>query len=504
MTKWILNTRLYPRSLDFWLYLGLLCWIAIIEALNAGGSWGKYIFAITALCISQVPVLAFAWKKDNWKNSPTPPASRQYYLACFGVYLPLLALGSSLMLDGKTNTWEIVLQGTVCSLGLEIILIANTYLDKQVLNAKWVQRINLEKAILISLTIIALTLSAMAVSSLDNPLYDTKNQLLIGFEFSLAKVLSRFDTFLLYTLQLLLMYLCGYFFFLINSRILVSKVLKEKGIVLYILSALALVGIFYPVMGQLLSALPFSKRLGGIFSQNPFVWENAFGAIIVLLVSLPVLLAVQWSKQNNLIVSLEKEKAQAELDLLKQQLNPHFFFNTLNNLYALSLGKAKETPEVILQLADLMRYVIYKAKEPSVRIADEVQYLRDYVQLQSIRLKAKFDFRFETDIVNENFNIAPLLLIVPIENAFKHGIESAGGDAFLHITLRAEERKLNFSCENSFEPSIGSQSGIGLENLQKRLHLLYPGKHKLQIEKRSTTFKVELEFENDENAMPDH
>jgi sensor histidine kinase YesM len=503
MIKWSQKISFYGGILEFWLYLGLLLWIAIIEALNADGSWERYFITASALCISQLPVLVFTFKKEGWKKSLPPGKYRHYYFACFGIYLPILALVSSLLLDDRMKIWEIVLQGAVCSLGLEIILIANTYFDRQIMTARWVRRLSLEKAILISLTLIALTLSAMAVSSLDNPLYDSKEQLLIGFEFSLSKIIFRFGTFLGFAAQLLLMYLCGYVFFLINSRVLVSKVLKEKGAMLYILSSLAVVGIFYPLMGQLLSMLPFSKQLGGMFSRNPFVWENAFGVIIILLISLPVLLAAQWSKQNTRIVSLEKEKTQAELDLLKQQLNPHFFFNTLNNLYALSLQNSKETPEMILQLADLMRYVIYKAKEPSVQIADEVQYLRDYLQLQSIRMKEKFDLRFDVDMADENFKIAPLLLIVFIENAFKHGVEPASGNAFLHITLKTARGKLYFLCQNSVEPAAENYSGIGLNNLQKRLHLLYPGKHKLQIAKESTKFKVELELESYDYAMPD-
>ena len=158
---------------------------------------------------------------------------------------------------------------------------------------------------------------------------------------------------------------------------------------------------------------------------------------------------------------------------------------------------------MILQLAELMRYVIYKAKEPSVRIADEVQYLRDYLQLQSIRMKEKFDLRFDLNIADENFNIAPLLLVVLIENAFKHGIEPASGNAFLHITLITEGGKLYFLCQNSVEQAAENYSGIGLNNLQKRLHLLYPGKHMLQIENESTKFKVELKLESYDYALPD-
>jgi LytS/YehU family sensor histidine kinase len=99
-------------------------------------------------------------------------------------------------------------------------------------------------------------------------------------------------------------------------------------------------------------------------------------------------------KQNSQIVDPGKEKTETELDLLKQQLNPHFFFNTLNNLYALSAQQSKQTPESILQLSELMRYVIYKAKEPAVQVREEVKYLEDYMQLQQIRLKRKPDIQF--------------------------------------------------------------------------------------------------------------
>lgn len=499
MINRVQKIRFYPDKLDFGIYLGLLLWITIIETLDVSGGWDTYFPCAGALCISQLPVLVFAWKKEDWNRTLTAATYRKYWIICFAVYLPLLAVGSSLMLDG-TDIWEVVLSGAVCAFGLEMILLGNHYYARRVSNARWIQRLSLEKAIFISLTFIALVLAAMAVSSLGNPLYHKKEQLLIGFEFDPIKVFSNFGTFLSYAGQLLLMYLSGYFLFLINSRILVRGVLKKKGILLYLLGTMAVVGIFYPFLGQMLAALPFGKQLGGVFSQNPFVLENAFGAVNVLLVSLPVLLAINWSRQNTLIVALEKEKAQAELDLLRQQLNPHFFFNTLNNLYALSLQRSQETPEVILQLSDLMRYVIYKAREPYVMIGDEVRYLQDYLQLQSIRLKGKLDLSFELDIRDETFRIAPLLLIVFIENAFKHGIEPVG-NGFLQISLKTVDRKLYFTCRNAFEPEAQHGTGIGLANLQKRLHLLYPGKHRLYIKNESPVFRAELELEND--AMPD-
>jgi LytS/YehU family sensor histidine kinase len=206
-------------------------------------------------------------------------------------------------------------------------------------------------------------------------------------------------------------------------------------------------------------------------------------------------LATQWARQNNQIVSLEKEKTQTALDLLKQQLDPHFFFNTLNNLYALSLQQSKQTPESILQLSELMRYVIYKAKEPTVSIHDEIKYVQDYIDLQQIRLKKKLEVQFQQQVQPDAPRIAPLLLIVLVENAFKHGIEPAENNTSLHLHLKIENKQFYFSCINSVEGEPGSAPGIGLSNLSKRLSLLYPGKYMLETARENHTFKAKLQID---------
>jgi len=211
--------------------------------------------------------------------------------------------------------------------------------------------------------------------------------------------------------------------------------------------------------------------------------------------TLPILLSLQWTKQNSQIVGLEKEKTRTELDLLKLQLNPHFFFNTLNNLYALSLQQSPKTPESILQLSELMRYVIYKGQQPLVRIEEEVKYLTDYLQLQQIRLRKNLDLKFEKNEIESQHTLAPLLLIVLLENAFKHGIEVSEDAAFLHLELSCTNEKLYFCCENSFEPQASNENGIGLSNLKRRLLLLYPEKHKLDTFTKNNTFTAVLELD---------
>jgi LytS/YehU family sensor histidine kinase len=229
---------------------------------------------------------------------------------------------------------------------------------------------------------------------------------------------------------------------------------------------------------------------GQIFEDINF-WIPFLG----MLASIPFILAVEWFKQRSEIDSLEKEKSATELSLLKQQINPHFFFNTLNNLYALSIKKDEATPEVILQLSELMRYVIYKGKEESVKLEEEVKYIEDYVRLQQIRLHKKLDYQFDKTIDDPTLKVPPLLFILLVENAFKHGVEPAEEDCYLKIKLESNEKSLVFTCENSVEENEEEEAGIGLQNLKRRLELRFPNRHDLSITERVNSFLVELKLD---------
>jgi len=190
--------------------------------------------------------------------------------------------------------------------------------------------------------------------------------------------------------------------------------------------------------------------------------------------------------------TLQADKAKAELSLLKSQINPHFFFNTLNNLYGLVVEKSEQAPEVVLKLSEMMRYTIYKGKEDFVPLADEVTYLENYIELHKIRYQKKVDIRF-TKQMEENYSIAPLLFIILLENAFKHGVERMTADAYINLNLTAQHQQITFIIENNFEENPTKKSiGIGLENLQKRLAHIYPNQHQLQIKKQAPIYKVQL------------
>lgn len=490
------KTNILFKYQEFILFVGLTLWFAIFYITDANvPEWRVYLTTMLILGANLLPTYIFVLKKASFNKNLTRQHYLLYWVICFFVLQPICT-ALCIRLAPQQYDYSLFITSAITAFTLEILLTINAYYQRRVKGAKWLKKIGLENSVLISLILIALVIAAMGTSSLNNPKYHNSERLLIGFEFSLEKIFNHFGFFLSFFFQFLFMYLCGYFFFIINSRYLVSKVLKQYGLLLYILSVLTIVVIFYPIVAQLLISLPINKTLGrDIFSKHAFEFENAFGVIGIMLVSLPVVLAMQWGKQNTHILSLEKEKSQTELDLLKQQLNPHFFFNTLNNLYGLSLQQSDKTSDSILRLSELMRYTIYKGQLDRVSLIQELNYIDDYIQLQQIRLKKPLSFNFEKHIVDEDLKIAPLLLIVLVENAFKHGIEPAENQAYLNLYLKSDHQKVYFSCKNSIEEENAAKvRGIGLDNLKKRLALLYPNKHHLEINADKKSYSVTLEI----------
>lgn len=180
------------------------------------------------------------------------------------------------------------------------------------------------------------------------------------------------------------------------------------------------------------------------------------------------------------IQQLKSDKLEAELMLLKNQINPHFFFNTLNNLYSLIKKDADAAQDYVLKLSDLMRFTIYDSGKESVMLKDEVSYLINFIDLQTARYHKEIDLNFEKTIKNSEASVAPLLFINLLENAFKHGVEKATDNAFVHVKLIEDDTKISFTVKNNYDAEDTSENeGIGLKNLKDRLNLLYPNSHKL-------------------------
>jgi len=198
---------------------------------------------------------------------------------------------------------------------------------------------------------------------------------------------------------------------------------------------------------------------------------------------------------------LDKTQKENELRHLKAQLNPHFLFNTLNNLYGLSVAESKQLPGLMLKLSDLLRYSLYDTNAHYVALQKEIDYLSNYVELQRIRLSGDAAIGFDIRGDAEGRYIAPLLMIVFVENAFKHFSAGQGGKAFIRIELSIEEGELQLDVVNAVDPGFVAPrspwrgGGLGLENVRQRLNLLYPGQYHLTVNKDWDVFTTRLVIE---------
>ena len=194
---------------------------------------------------------------------------------------------------------------------------------------------------------------------------------------------------------------------------------------------------------------------------------------------------------------LENEKLNAELKYLKAQINPHFLFNTLHNLNYLTQAKKDKASEVVVRLSNIMRYMIYESNKSEVSLTDEIDYIKDYLNLEEIRLNHKFDISFDIEIEQEGVTIVPLILIPLVENAFKHGIRDQYPDSWIRMILSVSNNNLSLEVTNSLHPKeaqTNKEYGFGLKNLKKRLELAYIDNHHLKISKSEDTFYAHLDI----------
>jgi LytS/YehU family sensor histidine kinase len=197
---------------------------------------------------------------------------------------------------------------------------------------------------------------------------------------------------------------------------------------------------------------------------------------------------------------LEKEKLDAELKLLKSQINPHFLFNTLNNLYALTLNQSSRAPEMVYKLSQLMNYMMYDGNQTEVPLEKEIRYIENYIALEKIRYDNHVDVALNVYDNVEGVMIAPLLLLPFVENSFKHGLSNRISGGWVRIEILLQGNMLVMKVENSKslqekEKSIKPVSGIGLQNVKKRLELIYPERYNLQIIDEEETFLVVLKIQ---------
>lgn len=219
-----------------------------------------------------------------------------------------------------------------------------------------------------------------------------------------------------------------------------------------------------------------------------------------------------WLQTQREARKLEKAKMETELKLreaeirfLKSQIHPHFLFNTLNNLYGLTLQKSDHAPEVVVKLSEMLDYMLYEGNQAFVPLADEIRLVENYIGLEKIRHDENLDVSLNVSGDIKNHQIGPLLLLAFIENAFKHGASKQSGSKNIHADIHIKGNELQYKVTNSYDPNGGNESNeiserIGIKNLRKRLELQYPDKHQIRLESGSGQFRAYMTIELSTNT----
>jgi two-component system, LytTR family, sensor kinase len=222
------------------------------------------------------------------------------------------------------------------------------------------------------------------------------------------------------------------------------------------------------------------------------------GHVLVVFLSTLLRVVMDWWRYQNEKQQLVTQTMQSELRFLKSQINPHFLFNTLNNLYALTLKKSDKAPEIVLKLSEIMRYMLYECNEKRVLLTKEIQYIENYLDLERLRQPKDVDIRFEVEGRISDQMVAPLLFVPFVENSFKHGLNnSVQGGGFVRLRLSAQDEDLEFFIENSKAERLLRRDhpvsgGIGLVNVRQRLQILYPENHNITISDEPNRYAVTL------------
>jgi len=281
----------------------------------------------------------------------------------------------------------------------------------------------------------------------------------------------------------------------VNLRLLFPVFLEKRKYFLYIIAVLALISLgagFYIIL--------FDSWIDYIFSGYYFIayygfFDISLYFVIYIFATSLLRLARGWFR----LQEIEREKTLAELKALKSQINPHFLFNSLNSIYSLARKNSAQVPEKVIQLSDLMRHIIYDSDVEFIHLPKEIEMIRNYIELQNLRTPEKEKIELEVIGEIEGKKVAPLIFLPFVENSFKHGLKSGAENAFVKIKIEVSGNDLSFDIENSkgklVETENSKYKGIGIENVKKRLDLIYPGSYSLKITDEGNIYKVVLRLQ---------
>lgn len=288
----------------------------------------------------------------------------------------------------------------------------------------------------------------------------------------------------------------------LNLLILIPRLFQEGKYILYFF----LLGLFLAIMTYL-QIIFFDVIVGyafpGYYLISYFDYLETMKYFVIMVgISSLLHFSKSWfhyKESQAILVQTQKEKTAAELETLKNQINPHFLFNSLNSIYSLVLKKSNIAPQALIKLSDSMRFIIYESNEEKVLLEKEIAFISDYIELQKLRMSGKDQLEYIIDGNFHDLKIAPLLMIPIIENAFKYGIKGGIEDSFLIINIVVTDNSLTLIVKNNLGTVDNVErtkaKGMGLVNLRKRLELIYPERHHLNIEQLDDTFSVNLKID---------
>ncbi|MBC5773209.1 histidine kinase [Pontibacter sp. KCTC 32443] len=283
--------------------------------------------------------------------------------------------------------------------------------------------------------------------------------------------------------------------FYVNWSFLIPKYLAKNRLMLYIVAVLALLMLYglakspmdYYVFRE------FNPNMKAVYTSERLL-QYGLGGLMLVFISSALKVTGNYIRNERRNKELENQKLVAELAYLKSQVNPHFLFNTLNNIYSLAYKQSPETPDAIMKLSLLMRYMLYESNDTLVSLQKEVEHINNFIDLQKLRLREQTSIKFNIEGNIEGKQIAPMLMMTLVENAFKHGLVSKNEIGIL-INLKVGENYLLFSTVNNISTHKKREfGGIGLQNLRQRLKLLYPNRHTLTFEEKDGVFYATLKL----------
>jgi hypothetical protein len=285
-----------------------------------------------------------------------------------------------------------------------------------------------------------------------------------------------------------------------NSSLLVPNILLKGKNYLYLLVILVGAVLFYGLIVYFEQFIGYGKAMHMTFNpdrvydpRKRWLPGDVFQLLLFVIsvgLSTSVALVQKWQNDESVRRELDQQRVNTELSYLKAQINPHFFFNTLNNIYALTNLDVKKAQEALLKLSRMMRYVLYENQKNETLLSKEVKFIEDYIELMKMRLSSRVKLNIQIEEPKENLIIAPMLLLPFLENCFKHGISSQH-ESEIMIKVEVMGDTLFFETRNHIFPvnpdsPEAHESGIGLTNTQRRLSLIYPQKHRLKFGKDET------------------